>query len=82
MTERAYDVAWSNYCNTTGLNITAHRLRHGTATLMYEAGVDVYTAQRILGHANINTTINVYTELREKQKALSISKLNSYMSKI
>jgi len=82
MTERAYDVAWANYCKETGLNITAHQLRHGTATLMFEAGVDVYTAQKILGHANINTTMGIYTELREKQKALSIEKLNSYMAKI
>lgn len=80
MTERAYDVAWANYCKETGLNITAHQLRHGTATLMFEAGVDVYTAQHILGHANINTTMAIYTELREKQKALSIDKLNSYMA--
>ena len=82
MTERAYDVAWANYCKETGLNITAHQLRHGTATLMFEAGVDVYTAQHILGHANINKTMAIYTELREKQKALSIEKLNSYMAKI
>lgn len=77
MTERGYDVAWDKYCKATGLNITAHQLRHGTATLMFEAGVDVYTAKTILGHSNINTTMTIYTELREKQKIKSIEKFNS-----
>lgn len=81
MTERGYDVAWSNYCQATGLNITAHQLRHGAATIMFESGVDVYTAQRILGHSNITTTMSIYTELREKQQRKSIAKFDKKMSK-
>lgn len=81
MTERSYEVAWNSYCKATGLNLTAHQLRHGTATLMFEAGVDEYTAQKILGHANVATTIGIYTELRDKQKVKSIAKLNEEMKK-
>lgn len=82
MSESNYDTAWANYCKETGLDLTAHQLRHGTATLLYEAGVDVYTAQRILGHAKVSTTMEIYTELREKKEKQSIKKLNKYMGQL
>jgi len=59
---------------------TPHQLRHTYATLLYEAGVDVLTAQKLLGHASPSTTLNIYTHLREKHKAAEISKLNSYLN--
>ncbi len=55
--------------------LTAHELRHGYATILFEAGVDTYTAQRLLGHADIETTIAIYTHLREKKRNESIEKL-------
>lgn len=60
--------------------ITAHPLRHGYATILFEAGVDVYTAQRLLGHANVETTMAIYTHLREKQQAKSTAKLQEYLN--
>lgn len=59
--------------------LTPHVLRHGYATLLYEAGVDMYTAQRLLGHADIQTTMTVYTHLRERQEQASIGKLVSFV---
>lgn len=89
MSERGYEGAWQRYCESVGLitdegkpAITAHQLRHGTATLLFESGVDVYTAQRILGHANVKTTMEIYTELREKQQRKSVSKFNRSVSKM
>ena len=66
--------------NSTRPNLGAHQLRHGYATLLFESGVDVYTAQKLLGHANIETTMGIYTQLREKQKIKSLQKLQDYMS--
>ena len=82
MSERAYDCAWARYCKEAGLDITAHSLRHGTATLLFEAGVDVHTAQRILGHAQVTTTLSIYTELREKQQQESIVMFNDRMANL
>ena len=80
MSQSNYDTAWSNYVKLAGLDsLTAHQLRHGTATLLYEAGVDVYTAKKILGHAKVTTTMEIYTELREKHERQSISKLDNYL---
>jgi len=82
MTAKNYETAWAKYCACVGLEgLTAHQLRHGTATLLYEAGVDVHTAKRILGHSNINVTMGIYTELREAKEKQSIKKLNTYMGK-
>ena len=89
MTDSNWETAWANYCKTNGWVdeedkplIGAHNLRHGTATLLYEAGVDVYTAQHILGHANITTTMEIYTELRKKHEKKNIGKFSKSMSKM
>lgn len=58
--------------------LTAHALRHGYATILFEADVDVYTAKKLLGHADISTTMAVYTHLREKKKQESVDKLKEY----
>lgn len=87
MTLRGYEGAWIRYCENTGLmengkpSITAHNLRHGTATLMFELGVDELTAQRILGHSRVEITREIYTELRAKQNTKSVAKFNKGMKK-
>lgn len=89
MGQRAYEGAWQRYCEVVGLigddgkpTITAHQLRHGTATLMFESGVDELTAQHILGHSRVEITREIYTDLRAKQESKSIKKLNAKMSKM
>lgn len=66
MSARAYETAWRNYCRDVGITCTAHQLRHGTATLLYEAGADEKVAQSILGHASPATTRDIYTDLRRR----------------
>lgn len=60
--------------------LTAHILRHGYATMLFEAGVDTYTAQHLLGHADIETTMAIYTHLRQKKKAASLKKLEDFVA--
>ena len=88
MTLRGYEGAWVRYCESAGFldtdgkpTITAHNLRHGTATLMFELGVDELTAQRILGHSRIEITREIYTELRAAQNQKSVNKFNRGMKK-
>ena len=87
MTLRGYEGHWNKYCEAAGFigsdgkpTLTAHNLRHGTATLMFELGVDELTAQRILGHSRIEITREIYTELRANQKMKSVDKFNAGMT--
>lgn len=81
MPKRSYEYLWQEYCDATGLDLGAHNLRHGTATLLFESGADVYTTQRILGHAKLSTTMEIYGELRDKQYAKSVKKFSRSLSK-
>lgn len=60
--------------------ITVHGLRHSCASLLFAAGVDIKVVQKLLGHAHIETTMNIYThvttETIEKTTDLLINYLN------
>ena len=88
MTDANWETAWVKYCGRHGwlddkgnATIGAHNLRHGTATLLYESGVDVYVAQHILGHASIKTTMEIYTELRKAHERKNVGKFSRSMAK-
>lgn len=61
--------------------INPHMLRHTYATMLYNAGVDIMTASELLGHADIETTLRIYTELRKNTKQHSIGKYDDYIKK-
>ena len=49
----------------SGIHVSAHILRHTFATLMVNSGCDIYALSRMLGHADIKTTmiyLNATTE--------------------
>lgn len=56
-------------------DVNAHDLRYTFATTLYDAGVDVKTAQYLLGHKDLMTTMKIYTKLSEEKKRFSIDKL-------
>lgn len=59
---------------------TPHYLRHTYASILFMAGVDVVTAKELMGHADIQTTLEVYTHLSKTHKIKEISKLNEYLA--
>lgn len=61
--------------------INPHMLRHTYATMLYNSGVDVLTASKLLGHKDIETTLKIYTELRESTSKHSIGKYDEYIRK-
>lgn len=60
--------------------ITAHMLRHTYATMLFDAGVDVKSAQKFLGHADIEVTLSIYTHLSKFKEEKAISSLNEHLS--
>lgn len=62
--------------------ITAHWLRHTYITMLYMAGVDILTAKEQAGHADIKTTMEIYTHLDDIYKKKKINKLDNYLKKL
>lgn len=65
---------WEKLKTEIGINCTPHQLRHSYATMLFDAGIDVKTAQTWLGHTDIKTTLDTYTHLSEKRKIQSTHK--------
>lgn len=57
------DHAYKAYQKRTGVTVSPHEIRHGYATALHEAGVDYKTAQQLLGHAQLSTTMDIYTDI-------------------
>ena len=71
--------AWELWQSVTGLGLTAHQLRHGYATILLEADIAAKDAQVLLGHADISTTLNIYTDINDNRKRKTQIKLNEYL---
>jgi integrase len=53
-------------CEATGLRpIRLHDLRHGAASLMLAAGVDLALVSKRLGHTSVSITSDIYSHLLE-----------------
>ena len=60
---------------------TPHELRHTFCTIMYEAGLDALTAREQMGHADIQTTLSIYTHLSSQHKENDMKKLDTFLEK-
>lgn len=56
--------------------ITFHDLRHTFATRLFELNINAKTVQKLLGHSNISTTLNIYTSVLQKVENEATNKLN------
>lgn len=57
--------------------INFHALRHTFATRCIELGVDIKSLSELLGHANVNTTLNIYVHSSLEQKRNQMKLLNT-----
>lgn len=56
------------YMESIGLQpITLHALRHTYASICISMGIDPATVSKRMGHANVSTTLSIYTHLFENQ---------------
>jgi integrase len=60
-------------------NITAHMLRHTYATMLFDANVDVKSAQKFLGHSDLEVTLEIYTHLTKYKEETAINALNAHL---
>lgn len=60
--------------------ITMRWLRHTFCTLLYLSGVDVVQACAQMGHADVSTTLRIYTHLDALHKRKSVDKLDAHLA--
>lgn len=74
LTNKRYELMYKKYKKETGTECSAHQLRHSFATIAIENGVPMKSVQEILGHQQISTTLDIYTDFRER--SVSEAKIN------
>jgi len=77
MREADYLRVWRAWQKAAKVKVTAHQLRHGYATMLFESGIPERDAMDLLGHADIKLTQNIYTHIRKNRKQQTIAALNA-----
>lgn len=78
MSKTMLNKRWNSFMKECGLNFNMHRLRHSYAFLLYRSGIEAKTAQHLLGHADIQTTMNIYTDFSEEKGSEAMAKAESF----
>ena len=77
-----YDTALFIICDKAGIKrFSMHVLRHTFATRCIESGMPASVLAKIMGHANVSTTLNVYCEVFDKFKQTHIDMSYEYLEK-
>lgn len=61
-------------------NFSNHSLRHTFTTRMCEAGINIKVMQDILGHADAETTMNIYAEATDQLKHSEMINFQNYFT--
>jgi site-specific recombinase XerD len=70
-----------SFLDRAGLRrICFHDLRHSTATLLLEQGVDLVVIKELLGHAHIGVTAGVYAHVRLRLQRQAIDALGGALN--
>jgi integrase len=72
-----FGAAWSRLQADLGLGVSFHGLRHTHASQLIDAGVDVVTIARRLGHSSAAVTLNVYAHLFRKDDSKAAAAIDA-----
>ena len=64
------------------IEINTHMLRHTFATRCIESGMSAVVLSKLLGHADIETTLNTCTSVSKKFKENELKKAETYLEEI
>ena len=81
LTNRRYQTLYTHFREDTGIECSAHQLRHSFATIAFENDVDAKAIQEIIGHRQLSTTMDIYADFRKKSLEKAAEKLNRIASK-
>lgn len=70
------------FVNLRSSAVNTHMLRHTFATRCIESGMSAVVLSKLLGHADIETTLNTYTSVFDKFQKDEFQKVDEYFSSI
>ena len=72
---------FQRFCKRNGLRFCdIHSLRHFFASILINEGVDAATVSSVLGHANITTTLSIYSHAFQMAQARATEAITSVLS--
>jgi integrase len=69
------DAGWKTF------DYSQYDLRSTFCTLLYDSGVDIKTAQKLMGHKDAQTTMRIYTKLSEEHETESVQQMTDFISR-
>lgn len=76
----AYDTTLLKLAEKAGIEkFSMHTLRHTYATRCIEAGMKPKTLQKLLGHANIGITMDLYVHVTDEEKAKEVESIEKML---
>jgi integrase len=74
----AASAAWRSFAERVGMpGVTFHALRHAHASQLIDAGVDIVTISKRLGHAKPDITLRIYAHLFQKDDSKAAAAINA-----
>ena len=75
-------IALKRMLEVSKVDINPHKLRHTYCTNLYTAGIDLKTAQYLMGHSSIAVTAKIYTHLDNTHLKSAQEKLDNYYKSV
>jgi integrase len=76
-----FSARWSELSQELKLGVSFHELRHTHASQLIDAGVDVVTIAKRLGHANPTITLSTYAHLFRKDDGKAAAAINAALGR-
>jgi len=78
MSPHALTMEWSDTADSIGMaDITFHALRHTHASQLIDAGVDIVTISKRLGHSKPDITLRIYAHLFRNDDSKAAAAINA-----
>jgi site-specific recombinase XerD len=81
LSQKRFRTLSKHYEEQTGVKVELHRLRHSYATIAVKNNVPPKILQTVLGHKNISTTMDIYTDVRKESIDMMGEILNDFYTK-
>jgi integrase len=82
LSPNAQSAAWADFADSIGMpDVTFHALRHTHASQLIDAGVDIVTISKRLGHAKPDITLRIYAHLFRKDDSKAAAAINAALKR-